>query len=72
MGKAISKIESDKAAGLSGIVVEMIKAADYSGSTRIPDLATAIIRDCRGAVLLSAITMARVMLWTEAIIDVSS
>ena len=72
MVKAISKIESDKAAGPSGIVVEMIKAAGDTGATRIRDLATAIIRDCRGAVSLSVITLARVMLWTEATIDVSS
>ena len=33
-----------KAAGPSGIVVEMIKAADDTGATMIRDLATAMIR----------------------------
>ena len=41
--KAISKIKSGKAAGSSGIVVEMIKEAGNAGATVIPDLATAII-----------------------------
>ena len=43
--KAISTMKSDKAAGPSGIVVEMIKAAGDSGATMIRDLTTAIIRD---------------------------
>ena len=43
--KAISKIMSGKAAGPSGIVVEMIKAAGDTGATMIRNLATAIIRD---------------------------
>ena len=43
--KAISKMKSGKAAGPSGIVVEMIKAAGDTGATMICDLATAIIRD---------------------------
>ena len=42
--KAISKMKSGKAAGPSGIVVEMIKADD-TGATMIRDLATAIISD---------------------------
>ena len=42
--KAISKMKSGKAAGPSGIVVEMIKAAGDTGATMIRDLATAIIR----------------------------
>ena len=42
---AISKMKSGKAAGPSGIVVEMIKAADDTGATMIGDLATAIICD---------------------------
>ena len=42
---AISKMKSGKAAGPSGIVVEMIKAAGDTGATMIRDLATAIIRD---------------------------
>ena len=41
--KAISKM--GKAAGPSGIVVVMIKAAGDTGATMIRDLATAIIRD---------------------------
>ena len=47
MKKAISKMKSGKAAGPSGIVVEMIKAAGDTGTgaTMIRDLATAIIRD---------------------------
>ena len=43
--KAISKIRSGKAAGPSGIVVEMIKAAGDTGATMVSVLATAIIRD---------------------------
>ena len=43
--KAISKMKSGKAAGPSGIVVEMIKAAGDTGAIMIQDLATAIIRD---------------------------
>ena len=43
--KAISMMKSGKAAGPSGIVVEMIKAAGDTGATMIRDLATAIIRD---------------------------
>ena len=75
--KAISKMKSGKAAGPSGIVVEMIKAAGDAGATMIPDLATAIIRDGKSQltgskVSLSAFTRARVMLWTEATIEASS
>ena len=43
--KAISKMKSDKAAGPSGVVVEMIRAAGDTGATISPDLAIAIIRD---------------------------
>ena len=43
--KAISKMKSGKAAGPSGIAVEMIKAADDTGATMICNLATAIIHD---------------------------
>ena len=43
MKKATSKMKSGKAAGPSGIVVEMIKAAGDTGATMIRDLATAII-----------------------------
>ena len=43
--KAISTMKSGKAAGPSGIVVEMIKSAGDTGATMICDLATAIIRD---------------------------
>ena len=43
--KTISKMKSGKAAGPSGIVVEMIKAAGDTGATMIRDLATAIICD---------------------------
>ena len=45
--KAISKMKSGKAAGPSGIVVEMIIAAGDMGAAMIRDLATAIIRDGR-------------------------
>ena len=45
MKKAISKMKSGKAAGPSGIVMEMIKAAGDTGATMIHDLATAIIHD---------------------------
>ena len=43
--KAISKMKSSKAAGPSGIVVEMVKAAGDTGATMIRDLATVIIHD---------------------------
>ena len=43
--KAISKMKSGKAAGPSGIVVEMIKAAGDTCATMIRDLANAIIPD---------------------------
>ena len=46
--KAISKLKSGKAEGPSGIVVEMIKAACYTGATMICDLATGI--SCDGKV----------------------
>ena len=45
--KAISKMKSGKAAGPSGIVVEMIKTAGDTGATMIQDLATVIIRDSK-------------------------
>ena len=41
--KAISKIKSGKAAGPSGVVVEMIRAAGDTGTTMIHDLTIAII-----------------------------
>ena len=43
--KAISKMKSGKAAGPSGVVVEMIRAAGDTGATMICNLATAIIRN---------------------------
>ena len=39
------KMKGGKAAGLSGIVVEMIKAAGDTGATMIRDLATTMFRD---------------------------
>ena len=71
-------MKSGKAAGPSGIVVEMIRAAGDTGATIIRDLATAIICDGKGSQLtgskvsLSAFTRARVMLWTEATTKASS
>ena len=38
-------MKADKAPGLSGIVVEMIRAAGDMGASMIRDLAVAIIRD---------------------------
>ena len=76
--KAISKMKSGKAAGPSGIVVEMIKAEGDAGATMIHNLATVIIRVMARSQLtvsklsLSAFTSARVMLWTEATIKASS
>ena len=72
--KAISKMKSGKAAGPSGIVVEMIKAAGDTGATMIRDLATAMARSqlTGSKVSLYAFTRARVMLWTEATIEASS
>ena len=43
--KAISKMKSGKAAGPSGVVVEMIKATVDTDATMIRHLATPIIRD---------------------------
>ena len=43
--KAISQMKAGKAPGLSGIVVEMIRAAGDMGASMIRDLAVAIIRD---------------------------
>ena len=40
---AISKMKSGKAAGPSGILVEIIKAAGDTGTTMIQDLASTII-----------------------------
>ena len=69
-------MKSGKAAGPSGIVVEMIKAACDTGATMIRDLTTAIIRDgtqlTGSKVSWSAFTRERVMLWTEATIEASS
>ena len=42
--KAISQMKAGKAPGPSGIVVEMIGAADDMGTSMIHDLAAAIIR----------------------------
>ena len=43
--KAISQMKDGKAPGPSGIMVEMIRAADDMGASMIRDLAAAIIRD---------------------------
>ena len=43
--KTISKTKSGKAAGPSGVMVEMIRAAGDTGATMIRDLAIAIIED---------------------------
>ena len=43
--KAISEMETGKAPGPSGIVVEMIRAAGDTGASMIRDRAAAIIRD---------------------------
>ena len=43
--KAISQMKAGKAPGLSGIAVEMIRAAGDMGASMIRDLAAAIIRD---------------------------
>ena len=43
--KAISQMKAGKAAGPSGIVVKMIRAAGDMGASMISDLAAAIIRD---------------------------
>ena len=40
-------MKSRKAAGPSGIMVEMFKAARVTGATMIRDLATMIIRDSK-------------------------
>ena len=65
--KAISKMKSGKAAGPSGIVVEMIKAAGDTGATMM-----ARSQLTGRKVSLSAFTRARVMLWIEATIEASS
>ena len=71
--KAISKMKSGKAAGPSGIVVEMIKAAGDTGAIMIAILLLQLSVMARShlngsKVSLSALTRARVMLWTEATI----
>ena len=43
--KAVSQMKTGKAPGPSGIVVEMIRAANDLGASMIRDLATAIIYD---------------------------
>ena len=73
--KAISKMKSGKAAGPSGIVVEMIKAAGDTGAIAILLLRLSLMARSQltgSKVSLSAYTRARVMLWTEATIEASS
>ena len=71
--KAISKMKSGKAAGPSGIVVEMIKAAGDTGATMIRDLSVMARYQLTGSeVSLPAFTRASVMLWTEATIEALS
>ena len=75
--KAISKMKSGKAAGPSGIVVEMIKAACDTGATMIEILLLPLSVMARSQltgrkVSLSAFTRARVMLWIGATIEASS
>ena len=74
--KAISKMKSGKAAGPSGIVEEMIKAAGDTGAIMICNLATASIGD--GKVpsdweqsFIVCLYKGRVMLWTEETIKAS-
>ena len=43
--KVISKLKFGKAAGTSGVVVEMVRAAGDTGANMIRHLAIAIIRD---------------------------
>ena len=43
--KVISKLKFGKAAGPSGVVVEMVRAAGDTGANMIRSLAIAIIRD---------------------------
>ena len=45
VNKALSKMKPGKAAGPSGIVVEMIEAAGGDGVTLLRDLASAIVRN---------------------------
>ena len=45
LGKLTVKMKSCKAAGPSGVVVDMIRAAGDTGATMIRDLAIAIIQD---------------------------
>ena len=76
--KAFAKMKSRKAAGPSGIVVEMIKAAGDTGATMIHDLlllrlsVMARSQMTGSKVSLYAFKRARVMLWTEATIEASS
>ena len=70
--KDISKMKSGKAAGPSGVVVEMISAAGNTGATMIHDLAIAIMgrSQLTGSRASSPVfTRKRVMLWTEATIE---
>ena len=44
--KALSKMKTGKAAGPSGIVSEMLKAAGEAGARLVADLANVMIRNC--------------------------
>ena len=73
--QAISKMKLGKAAGPSGIVVEMIKAAGDTDAIMILLLRLSVMARSQltgSKVSVSAFTRARVMLWTEATIGGSS
>ena len=73
--KVISKMKFAKAAGASGIMVEMTRAAVDTGVTMIRVLAIAIIRDgkvpadWKQSFLVCLYKGKGDMLWTEAIIE---
>ena len=74
--KAIFKLKFGKAAGPSGIVVEMVRAAGDTSADIIRNLAMAIIRDGKipadweQSFISSAFTKGKGdMLWTEALED---
>ena len=72
--RAISKMKFGKAAGPSGVLTEMIRAAGETGATMIHDLVIAQSFEMGRSQLTgsrassSVFTRERLMLWTEATI----
>ena len=75
MKKAIFKMKFDKVAGPSGVEIQIIRAAGYTGSTMIRDVAITIIRDGKVPADWEDSFVVRLykekggMLWTKATIE---